>query len=393
MFPVLSDGDGRVALVLGVVDFDGDHYLTAVRNDSTPLLLKATPLLSNENEVWCLGGESATTIATAGASVVVDPPWRSFTGLKPFTEGRTTFEITNAGPGDVTLGEPSTSCGCTVVDGWKPGVLPSGQSRSLTVTLKTNAAPAIRQSVRLPLLDKEGKVARVVELPVYAWQQASLTVTPDSLDFGAIYRDSEPATRELYLREVETDRFEVSNVSYEGLPLRHVISKGLQPEGLAAYSLGLTLDARSLPAGEVRSDILVTTTSRLRPTIRVPVRFDVKPRVQAFPGTLTFGGGTETDSSGTIRLVALSGEPFRASLVREPERFKAAFTEGEASIDLIVRPLPGQAGDMRETLELKIEGEGWTETLSALCMALAAAEPSAVDSGSSDPKEKSDEGP
>lgn len=395
LFPVLTDGDGRVALVLGRVNFGGTRYLTAVRDDAVPLLLNAESLANDGESVWCLGGGGGARIEAAGTAVVVDPPWRSLPGLKPFTEGRTTFTITNAGPGDALLGQPSTSCGCTVVDGWKPGVLPTGQSRTLTVTLKTNAAPAIRQTVRLPLLDEAGKVVQAIQLPVYAWQQASMTVVPDSLDFGAIYRDSEPATRELYLREVETDRFEITNVSYDGLPLRHSVSERAEPGGLASYAVQLTLDAQSLPPGEIRGELLVTTTSKLRPTVRVPVRFDVKPRVQAFPSTLTFGGDeTGASSERMTRLVALSGEPFRVSLAREPERFQAVFTEGEASIDLLVRPLADGIGDVRETLELLIEDEGWTERLSIPCVALTTAERSAADSGSSEFEEKrDDEGP
>jgi hypothetical protein len=116
-----------------------------------------------------LGGSSVPSLAVEEAArlprISISPEKFDFGSVLPNQELFHGFVVRNVGSADLVLEKPTTSCGCTVVDGYSSLVKP-GTSTTLRVKLKT---PPTAGRLQKSVLVRSNDPARAtVELKVEA---------------------------------------------------------------------------------------------------------------------------------------------------------------------------------------------------------------------------------
>ncbi|MCR4415523.1 MAG: hypothetical protein NUV77_24190, partial [Thermoguttaceae bacterium] len=72
-------------------------------------------------------------------------------------------------------------------------------------------------------------------------------------------------------------------------PIVWELESSATANGLRQYALRLRLVPQGLPAGPHEGPLCLRTTSTTRPTITIPVRFEVLAAVRAVPGVVSIG--------------------------------------------------------------------------------------------------------
>jgi len=118
------------------------------------------------------GADDAKTVPrTGGARIAVEPSSFDFGKALPNKTLQKEFSIRNFGDADLTIDSVTTSCGCTVAEGYGKVVKP-GASTHLQVSLQTRTSTGkIQKSV---LIKTNDRTRALYELKLEA------TVTPDT---------------------------------------------------------------------------------------------------------------------------------------------------------------------------------------------------------------------
>ena len=375
---VLVHADGHLHLVVNDIHDNGVWSFQVVHGSGSPFFVRESEISSDAySAVWLLPeGDWPPSVQhkVGGGCFELSKCIHSFGVTKPFSKHSVDIKLTNVGATELRIGDtPLTSCSCTVSEVIGGPVVLPGESATLRLSLETSNATSIRQEAIPEVFDVETGVLQRVPLLLCATQPKALEVTPTRLDFGRIL-PSDTGTRNVYLREADVDRFEIIEKSIDvgQLPLTVKVSKRLLANDLNEYQLACVLDPAKASPGRHSGKLQIMTTSSLRPSVAIPITFEIGSPVKAVPPSFALGVATVgTTSSGHVRLRSNgSAGPLSASLVREPSNAKASIEPDGDSVIIHLNMSPVTAGVWNDELVVQVSGEFGSSLLTLPCSAL-----------------------
>lgn len=373
---ILVHESGHLSCVLGKLSREGKQFYQLLHGDTKPYLFAASQLKeAGFRDAWIVKREyfSGVPIRVGSGTVRINSLWHTFGEVRPFGVEVTEFVITNDGREVIVLDKPKTSCGCAVADFGNTNSLRPGESAPMKVTIQTGGVPSMRQAIWLQFFERSTGASRRLGLQVFAFQRQFMIVSPNELDFGTIApsNEHEKPSRTVRLVEVPTDRFRMEGIGVGTLPIEYAVSESKTPDGMTSYRLTLALNAKDSQAGEHSGTIQVKTNSTLRPTVSIPVRFRIKPRVTAVPETLTFGApyvGVTLEQRFRLSL-RTDGETLSVTDIEAPKECSVAPIEDGNQREFLVKARFMEAGVWEGVIKLHVQSATWSETVEVSCVA------------------------
>lgn len=178
------------------------------------------------------------------------------------------FEIVNRGDRVLEIRPVASSCGCRASLATADSVAP-GESAGITLTLEPDAKPGPKTAwVRLETNDPLGRELRLVLRGRVA---GDLRVEPDRVFLGRV-RPDQSSTGTVEVR-LESPAVGISSVRASSDRLQ------VKAERLAEPERGLRLEVTLPPQGvrgRINDRIIIATTSKLQPTVEIPVFVSVE---------------------------------------------------------------------------------------------------------------------
>jgi len=340
---------GHLEVLVGAVRTEVGVYYQVLHGEAGVRLASAQDLRHGGfSKAWRIAGAGVGVPVRVGQTEVrLDKIYHNFGELAAEQEAECVFSVANSGTRPVVMDAPTSSCGCVVASPAEAKELAPGDKLAVAVKVRWAAVTSLRHKVFLTFREQTGTQTRVA-LDVLACQRMSLKLSANRLDFGQV-SGAKTYMQTVRLEEVPTDRFEVKAVDVGSLPLDWQIQRLATPEGLRQYRLQLRLTPRGLSVGRHVGDLRLTTTSRLRPTVTIPVQFQVQPPVRAIPSIVSVG-------------IVPVGQPQRhmVDLVCDEgpiQEISVAQTPPACRVEL-----PGQGGGHRVALTIVLSAPGiWRE--------------------------------
>lgn len=318
---VLVDQNGHLTTVLRRIEAsDGIHY-QVVHGDSLPSILSLNNIQESRfRGAWVSGPKklAPVPITLADGALTIDKLTHAFGIVLPFSECTTDFVVQNRSLDRLTLQTPiRSSCGCTSAVMLGGNTIAPGDEAVIRINVDSRDAATWRQ-LAWPIFSKPDGAELKLALTVLGNQRRSMYVFPKMVDIGKISQ-GEVIKRTIRLREVKTDRFVVSEVQCEGLPVVWSQTQREMPNGLQQYNVEIEVPTADLPAGPCHDSLTIKTTSDLRPKVVVPIEFIVKADVSAVPGVVSFGNvKSGTRSERRIEFRSQSGASMRIAATSVP---------------------------------------------------------------------------
>lgn len=373
---ILLDASGHAKVLLGAFERDGKLFYQILHGYAHSVLIDKTQLQKEEfREAWVAhrGSRSGGVPIRVGEGIIeVDKLWHSF-GLVDYVKNQTaTFRISNTGVIPVVIPKPRTSCSCVaaLLGNHETINLAPSESVDMTVTVSNLPTSTIRQTVALKLFEQGTGASNETILTLLGNRPDSMRVLPTALDFGLLQRNGSPVSRVVRMNEVASDRFAVHGVDVGPLPLQYTIETSPTHDGFYEHLLRLSLTAADLDAGKHEGDIVIATDSALRPSVQIPVRFTVEPRIAPVPSTVSFGSPVAgTTVARKVVLSANENEPIDVSIVAAPASCKVTKTSHGAATELQIQGAPSEPGIWNGVVRLLVESDSWSETIEIPCVA------------------------
>ena len=373
---IVQRRDGKAQAVLGIVASDGDRYFQLVGLSLRPrLVTRATLDKLSGGHVWLPEAEPGrgVRVEVGDATVSVDKLWHNFGMTTPFSKSNAAFRLSNEGSSPYRIQSVSTDCGCVVADVEKGKVLFPGDEEQLSARISTTDNTGFTHRIALRIVDQTTEADRLVTLALFGNQLPSMSVTPGAVDFGTLRNEDSPIGRSVRLAQTIHDRFQVTEVTSRELPITATIqpekagSQGLDQD---SYRIALTLDPSTLSPGVHQSIVEITTTSRFRRTVEVPVACRLRFHVEAIPSVAAFGlVAANAVKEQRIQLVSTDRSAFSATVLSSPENCQGTIESKGDSVVLVVKPQFRDAGAYRRKFSVHVSSEAWTENLDVECVA------------------------
>lgn len=281
---------GHLEVLVGALRTEAQVYYQVLHGEVGMRLARAEELRQGHfSEAWRIRGTNGPVPVRVGASEVrLDKIYHNFGEVAAEQPMHCTFWVANAGPGPIVLERPASSCGCVVVRPAQTKELAPGQKLAVEVNARSNAATSQRHKVYLSFREPTTGLKTPLALEILACQRTSLNLAPNRLDFGQVSA-AKTYEQTVRLEEVPTDRFEITAVQGGSLPVAWELEPPATANGLRQYRLRVRLRPQGLALGRHEGELRITTTSAIRPTITLPVRFEVLPAVRAIPSVVSVG--------------------------------------------------------------------------------------------------------
>ena len=370
---------GRLCTILGAVSLDEKRYVQIVR-DRMPELVSLHEFDEEQPiGVWCVepSQQSAVSMNIGETCLSVNKLWHNFGLTRPFGTSSTEFQIKNHGESACKIDLIRTSCSCTVVELGGSKLLEPGQEMNLTARLSMGNRDSVFQVIELLLTDVKGGGARPVILTLFANRMPVVSVIPDSVDFGTVRNQDHPVHRNVRLLRTIHDRFRVEKTWSDHACIAARVDT--LPGGQAASKVGgsildIVLTPGQLTTGLHECKLHVATTSPYRPSITIPVKWEVPAPCVAVPGVAAFGLVSVGESKAEqIRLVAENGEQFSAEVKTALPDCDARIVESNGDLILVVTPHFEQTGMFDRTLVVRVVAKSWSRDISVRCGAVVKA--------------------
>lgn len=357
---------------------EGRRYYQYFSSRGAPRLVNASDARPDPfRNAWNLARKDRSSLAfdMAQSRLEVDRIYHNFGTVLPSSELETEFRITNIGDRPVSLvGRPSTSCGCTVAEFRGDRLILPGATVTLPVAVRAGAEGFGHQvTVRFADVPSARK-PEALAFRLYASQVEAMEVSPGQLDFGAV-ASGEVVERRVRLSEVLTDRFVVTDVDVEELPIEHAFDSRNSQGDLRDWIITLSLCSAEEP-GAHEGAVVIHTSSELMPDVAVPVSYTVASRVEVSPPMLVWDEirlGEEVRPQEAILSCSGRDEPVRVT-VKDASSDAPFDTQIEVSPEgvsvLVVTPNPRDAGPLNGLIRLSVESANWTEVVPVRCSAL-----------------------
>lgn len=371
---ILVHENGHMALLIGTFKEKEELLYQLVHGDMNVALVSQLQLIrSGFKEAWQVTASQENIPITLGsANLQVDKIFHNLGEVKPDTTPQCSFSLTNCGRVPVILTDPQTSCSCVVMtQGLADKILRSSETVELRFTVHPSNTGSINQTVHMTLVEQGSGISNQLHFSIFGSQTRSLEVTPSSLDFGSV-TPGMAYIRNIRLSEVPTDRFALERIDYEGLPLTHQVQQTVDRYGLTTYRIRLCFSPNADNSGMPKSSIVLVTSSRVRRTISVPIRFKIAPSLELVPSVISLG----TVDVGETREVVVS--VVSKSIDAETLQIKSAPPECAVSIDrqsipptLIVRTKLTEPGVWQGIIIARIQDSSGEKLINVKCVGFA----------------------
>jgi hypothetical protein len=171
------------------------------------------------------------------------------------------------------------------------------------------------------------------------------------------------------MSEVPTDRFTVQGIDSKDMPITYEVDETENVDGLSTYRIRLGLNVDDSWSGQHEGDLVVTTSSRLRPRVKLPVKFEVVPRVRAVPSVVALG----TVNVGEVivqrvQLVSRHEQPLDVTIEGEPDGCSVEIDKQNNPTELVVAMKPPSAGIWRGTIKATVAEGSWKDLIEIPCV-------------------------
>jgi len=382
---LLFDQQDEGFWIADVFPKNAPEYLMLVGHSFTPTVIsieKSREMLASGGRLFRVGYERPQGLRQlpSRSIVSIEPSWAGRYLDQPSDEVKSDITLLNLQRSWIVVGYPRSSCSCTTIIGetFQPNVAPDATAK-FQVKLRGNESAASRQFVYIPiqpLLPEKSNFAPVQLLfPIYFWQRTPLSVVPDKIDFGSVSIADNAAERWLTLSEQGTDTFAIHSVacSSESVHVGKIETRVLPSSESDArsrniYSIRFTLNPESVGKGSEDSEVVILTTSKLRPRIVVPMRWKVEPAVRAYvsvpvdllrPYSLRKISYTIISSNSDLISVKLLSSPPDVTVALPSESFRFKTTIDVFPTNSLGVPSTTEIGD----IQMEVSGDGWKESL------------------------------
>lgn len=366
--------DGNIGVVLQTAEVNGKTYATFVQGSEAPYLVSLKDLRDSQSVVFFVEEVQPSKFMVDATSFQVDRLVHDAGVQRPFDQVKTQFKIRNHGPGLLFVANsPKSSCSCTVgkIEVEK-GIAP-GETRTLDVAVHTKDKP-FRQPILVTLKGQEGASRKTIAFQVVGVVPKSMHVQPTSIRFAEDNRDNK---RTVHLSEVAEDRFEILGATLSSsVPGDVSIEEGpvSGKPNLKSFCIAITLpDGHVWPAA-ANGELTIRTTSRLRPTIQIPVYVPPRQQLTASPATVVFGSLDVSDAVGVTKTVTIrhpTSEIELAAILSVPEGLTADLVNDAGGNQLIVGVSPNiRSGLLNDRIRVHVRFDDEQEVLDIKCVGL-----------------------
>jgi len=160
--------------------------------------------------------------------------------------------------------------------------VPPGGAGEIKATFKSKGySGSVKKTVTVETNDPNN---RTVRLSLKGKVTAEVVVTPRYVNFGSIQKEDPRKPKELKIEFRKGKKIRVKEVRSENPAV--LVTRLEEDDGGAVYSVSL---AEKVPIGRVAGEIMVKTTSKKNPKIKVPVHAFVQGSVKVSPQLLSLG--------------------------------------------------------------------------------------------------------
>jgi hypothetical protein len=301
----------------------------AQSSSSAPIQLP--PGLSSESS----GGlsELSAGASTAPPSVKVREPVYDFGTVFQGDKVEHTFWLGNGGPGQLTIGNVQTSCGCTVAQPNKRQLSPGELSR-ITATFDTSADRGPAQ--RLITVATNDPRQGLVTLTIKGEVRVKVDANPSPVVFDKVPHGTEASRQVMVTDLISQGNFRITSITNSSPNLK--VTQQPRTDGKPGAVLTLTL-LKSTPAATFTDIVKVATNVS---PLNIPVYGTVLGDLNVTPPQISFG--IVKAHAGAIRMARLVNASTRAVKV-------LGVTTNNRMITAAIAPVtPGK--EFKLTLEL-----------------------------------------
>jgi hypothetical protein len=204
-------------------------------------------------------------------------------------------KVKNVYKEDIQITNLTTGCGCVSWDEVKnnqlPLVVPSGQSRLITLRLNTIQFDGERKSnAKVMLLDPVHSSSATVEFPVTAYIRRDVVITPGAVHFGTVDQGS-TVERKVDVNYAGRDDWRITQAKGNNPNVVVTLREAGRGNGLVKYELIFTLKAQA-PQGVLRDQVILMTDDVNNPQVPIMVEGTIETDVAITDiqfGTMTPG--------------------------------------------------------------------------------------------------------
>lgn len=339
---ILVHETGHLYVLLGTIKIRG-HLMCQLIHGKSPVWLVESSKLKTAGfrEAWWLHRVADSFPVRIGAAKLrVDHMFHDFGEVEPQSRVQCLFVVKNTGERTVVIDKPRVSCGCITPNTTSVIQLAPGEQHELSIALRVGVSSSVRHAVALKCFEKETGDSKELVFYVFASQRQAMRIVPHSVDFGVVV-PGQSYTRTIRLTEVASDRFEIHSVKVSGLPSRsqwQLVEKHAS-RTLHDYlvRLTITMDAQVPRTGDYAGELVVTTSSHVRPHICVPTRLTVPQAVCAEPSIISLGSVVAGEQrQARVRFISRSTESFSIDVARWPRECRIELDRSKVPQEMLV---------------------------------------------------------
>lgn len=224
------------------------------------------------------------------------------------------FHLTNNTKYVVHIASVRVSCGCTSATALTDTLAP-GQSTAVVAQMDTNRFFGPKAVTIFVQFDRPAW--EEVRLWVQANSRDDVSITPDSLAFGAVRRGASPKTS-VTVSLLGDSNWRITSARCESNYVSAALSAPRQTDNGVEFQV--TAQVRpDIPVGRWYTDIWLDTNNPATPKLRVPLTVEIQAPLSLIPGGVAFGqikAGGQAERKVMVRGV----EAFRIKAVRGTDK-------------------------------------------------------------------------
>jgi hypothetical protein len=262
------------------------------------------------------------------------------------------FRVVNKTRNPVSIGEIRVSCGCVTASAMKHNLKP-GEETSIVVTMNTTRFNGLKTvTVYVPFTQPSTDEVR---LWVQANSRDDVTISPDTLAFGHVKRNTTP-TAAATVTFLGDSAVQITEVRCDSDYVQAALKELRRQDAEVAYQLTARLRGDA-PVGKWYSDVWLRTNSSTMPRIRVPLTVEVESQLSVSPASVSLGQ-VKPGATAERKVIVRGTQPFR---ILEVEGTDAQLTVRDSTTDskavhvLTLTFRPKQAGDLDRILRVKTD--------------------------------------
>lgn len=225
----------------------------------------------------------ADTIAYAGPRMVFAEPVFDFGQAEQGEQVTHLFRFTNQGNRDLRVVSIKTSCGCTAAV-ISADVIPPGKEGTIRATFDTTQFSG--EKAKSISVHSNDPLSPVTTLTLQGEVTVEVEVEPAQLYIGRLRRGTEE-TYTVHVLYDEKKAIEITGITHTH-PAIKVQTEDVQIGGKKGKRLRVRV-TKAAELGRLNDQIVVTTTSKKKPTITIPVFGSIEGDVMVLPPQVSFG--------------------------------------------------------------------------------------------------------